>query len=182
MRATGATTLAFLLLLAACAGPATAIFADQAGQYDWLQQHVGRVNLAALAAKPRPRLFVASQAAGTVAALSPKDGSLLWRRVLAEGDSASRLQPAHAVLLTLTDGGKQLTAWDAGSGAAAWAATVAGSSELASAEAADVAVSAHAGSSSSEGGSSQSVAVVAAAGSAKVGGSRELGGCAGGGW
>lgn len=156
-RCAAAITLA-ALLLAAWAGPAQAIYADQAGQHDWLQQHVGRVSLAAFATKPRARLFVASRA-GAVAALSLKDGSLLWRRVLAEEDEAVALQAAGTRVLTLSGGGTQLTAWDAGSGAAVWAATLAGSSDLAGPDAAALAAVAD---------GKRSIAVAAAAGSAKV--------------
>lgn len=157
VRCAAAITLA-TLLLAACAGPAQAIYADQAGQYDWLQQHVGRVSLAAFAAKPRARLFVASRA-GAVAALSLKDGSLLWRRVLAENDEAVALQAAGTRVFTLSGGGTQLTAWDASSGAAMWAATLAGSLELAGGDAAALAVVAD---------GKRGLAVAVAAGSAKV--------------
>lgn len=155
-RCATAITLA-ALLLAACVGPSQAIYADQAGQNDWLQQHVGRVSLAAFAAKPRARLFVASRA-GAVAALSLKDGSLLWRRVLAEDDEAVALQASGTRVLTLSSGGSQLTAWDAGSGAAMWGATVASSSELAGPDAAALTVAAD---------GKRSVAVAVAAGSAK---------------
>ncbi|KAL4458516.1 hypothetical protein ABPG75_013381 [Micractinium tetrahymenae] len=155
-RCPAAITLA-LLLLAAWASPGQAIYADQAGQHDWLQQHVGRVSLAAFAAKPRARLFVASRA-GAVAALSLKDGSLLWRRVLGEGDAATALQAAGARVLTLSGGGAQLTAWDAATGAAVWAANLAGSSDLAGPDAAALAVVAD---------GKRSLAVAVAAGSAK---------------
>lgn len=132
--------LATALLLLACAvAPARAIYQDQAGQYEWLQQHVGRVSLAELSAAPRPRLFVAS-ADGAVAALSVKDGSLLWRRVLSDGDAATRLVPGSDRLLTLTDGGRQLTAWDAATGAAFWAVEVPGAGQLSGPEAADMAL------------------------------------------
>ncbi|KAL4426508.1 hypothetical protein ABPG77_008366 [Micractinium sp. CCAP 211/92] len=156
VRCAAAITLA-TLLLAACAGPAQAIYADQAGQYDWLQQHVGRVSLAAFAAKPRARLFVASRA-GAVAALFLKDGSLLWRRVLAENDEAVALQAAGTRVFTLSGGGTQLTAWDASSGAAMWAATLADSLELAGGDAAALAVVAD---------GKRGLAVAVAAGSAK---------------
>lgn len=156
-RCATAITLA-ALLLAACVGPSQAVYADQAGQNDWLQQHVGRVSLAAFAAKPRARLFVASRA-GAVAALSLEDGSLLWRRVLAEDDEAVALQASGTRVLTLSSGGSQLTAWDAGSGAAMWGATVASSSELAGPDAAALTVAAD---------GKRSVAVAVAAGSAKV--------------
>lgn len=123
-----ATLLAIGAALLVCACPALAIYEDQAGQYDWLKQHVGRVTLAKLVSKPRPRLFVASEA-GAVAEVSTRDGSLLWRRVLAEGESISHLHVASGRVITLSGAGSQLLAWDAESGAAVWAAAPAGSED-----------------------------------------------------
>lgn len=128
MKAT--VVLAALVLLCACPGAVLAILEDQAGQYDWLQQYVGRVKLAQLATTPRPRLYVASEA-GALAALSPTDGSLLWRKVLAEGDTFTHLLVLGTRVVTLSDGGRQLLAWDAATGGAVWAATVATGAELA---------------------------------------------------
>lgn len=98
---------------------------DQAGQYDWLKQHVGRVSAAVLAGGSQPAVYAASADAGTLAALAPADGRLLWRRVLAEGDAVTRLEVAGQQLVTLSAGGTQLLAWDAHTGAAAWAVDLA---------------------------------------------------------
>lgn len=98
---------------------------DQAGQYDWLKQHVGRVSTAVLTSGPQPAIYAASADAGTLAALAPADGHLLWRRVLAEGDAVTRLVVARKQVLTLSAGGTQLMAWDAATGAAAWVADLA---------------------------------------------------------
>lgn len=123
---TAATLLGALLLLATCPLRTAALYADQAGRYDWLQQHVGRVSAARLASGPRPALLVASSAAGTLAALDPTDGSLRWRKVLAEGDAITVLEVADSRAFTLSGAGRQLLAWDVKSGAALWAADVAG--------------------------------------------------------
>ncbi|PRW59755.1 ER membrane complex subunit 1 [Chlorella sorokiniana] len=103
----------------------TAIFQDQAGQYDWLKQHVGRVSAAVLTGGPQPAIYAASADAGTLAALAPADGHLLWRRVLAAGDAVTRLVATSRQVITLSAGGSQLMAWDALTGAAAWAADLA---------------------------------------------------------
>lgn len=114
-------TLCTLLALTLLASGASAIYEDQAGQYDWLKQNVGRVSLAQLAPRPRPRLVVASEA-GVVAALSPRDGTLLWRRVLPEGRGApTYLELAGNRVLTLSDGGCLLEAMDIDSGRLLWA-------------------------------------------------------------
>lgn len=124
--------LAAATLLALLLQPAAAIYADQAGQYDWLQQHVGAVSLARFAGGAgggSPTLVAASAASGTLAALATSDGSLLWRRVLSEGDAATALLVAEDRVLTLSDAGRRLQAWDLASGAALWAADLpAGSS------------------------------------------------------
>lgn len=125
MRGPAAPLLAATLLLLVACGPAAAIFQDQAGQYDWLKQHVGRVSTAVLTSGPQPAIYAASADAGTLAALAPADGHLLWRRVLAEGDAVTRLVVARKQVLTLSAGGTQLMAWDAATGAAAWVADLA---------------------------------------------------------
>lgn len=116
-----AALAAGLLLLALPA--ALGLYADQRGSVqDWLKQHVGRVSAARLAPGPRPALLVASAAAGTLAALDAADGSLRWRKVLAEGDAVTALEVAGSTVVSLLGGGRQLLAWDAASGAALWAA------------------------------------------------------------
>ncbi len=107
------------------AAPFLSAAQDQAGQYDWLQQHVGRVSAAVLGGGSNPAVYVASADAGTLAALAPGDGHLLWRRVLAEGDAVTLLVAADRQVVTLSAGGSQLMAWDALTGAAAWAADLA---------------------------------------------------------
>lgn len=130
----GATPQALLLLALASTlllQPAAAIYADQAGQYDWLQQHVGAVSLARFAAGGGSggSLVVASAASGTLASLAPADGSIRWRRVLSDGDAVTALLVAVDHVLTLSDAGRKLQAWDLASGAALWAADLpAGSS------------------------------------------------------
>ncbi|KAI3435883.1 hypothetical protein D9Q98_001941 [Chlorella vulgaris] len=114
------------LLLVACG--VQAIYQDQAGQYDWLQQYVGRVKLAQLVTRPRPRLYVATEA-GVLAALSPADGTLLWRKVLAVDDAWTHMIALGNCVVTLSDAGRQLLAWDVDTGAALWAVAVASSLE-----------------------------------------------------
>eukprot|EP00887_Chlorella_sp_A99_P006353 scaffold3.g6353.t1 len=118
-----------LLLLAACA---SAVYEDQAGRFDWLRQHVGRVSLATLAARPRPRLVVASEA-GVVAALSTKDGSLLWRKVLDEQlGPPTHLEVAGSRVAVLADEGRLLQAYDLESGRLLWSWPLFGAGERAS--------------------------------------------------
>lgn len=126
----GLPALALLLLLL-CVRPSAAIYQDQAGQYDWLQQHIGRVSKAALGGGPLPTLFAASATASTLAALSPKDGRLLWRKVLAEGDAVEQLVAGSSAVVSLSGGGRQLLAFDADSGAARWAADLSAGADLA---------------------------------------------------
>ena len=110
---------AALLLLALPA--ALGLYADQRGSVqDWIKQFVGRVSAAR--SLPGDQLLVASAAAGTLAALGGADGSLRWRKVLAEGDAVTALEAAGSTVVTLSGGGRQLLAWSAADGAAQWAA------------------------------------------------------------
>lgn len=128
MRSATAVVAALLLLCVSLPAHVSAIYQDQAGQYDWMQQYVGRIKLAQLVSQPRARLYVASEL-GAVAALSPADGKLLWRRVLAEGDAFTHMAVLGRHMITLSGGGSQLMAWDAETGAAAWTAALGGGAE-----------------------------------------------------
>ena len=139
MRVAVVMAIGAVLLLCTCPLAVRAIYEDQAGQYDWLKQHVGRVKLAQLVSRPRARLYVASEA-GALAAVAPANGRLLWRKVLAEGDTISHLQVAGSQVLTLSDGGRQLRAWDADTGAALWAVAAGSSEEVAGSAGNDLAV------------------------------------------
>ena len=128
----------FLFLLLAL----PVVIARQA-EFSWLQQHVDGVKRVQLVSEPQPRLYMAS-AANAVAALELDGGgggTLLWSKVQAEVAAISHLRVAGSRVFTLSDDGRQLSAWDADTGAAVWAAAPANDSGAAPASAAvDLAV------------------------------------------
>lgn len=70
--------------LAALLGLLTAVhalFEEQAGVVDWYKENVGKVTHAEFAFRGRERVFLGT-AAGVVASLDTRDGSVAWRQVL----------------------------------------------------------------------------------------------------
>lgn len=107
----------FLFLIAS----ASAIYEEQAGGFDWLQQHVGEITLAKFAARNQLKLYVASTS-NAIAALNLRDGSLAWRRVLDDKDNIIdvALLTKPSAFVTLSSGGKMLRAWSTGDGGLLW--------------------------------------------------------------
>ena len=89
---------ALVLLAALCTPGAAALYQDQAGKNEWLRQFVGRARRATLA---RGRIFLATDA-GALAALSLEAGSLVWRRVIGEGDGLAALHVSAKTLAVNT--------------------------------------------------------------------------------
>lgn len=98
----GRLTLA-AALLTCCFVSTAAIFEEQAGEYDWHRQQIGRITIAQFAARSRSRAFVATEAA-VVAALDLRDGSVIWRQVLEESEHIQQLVllPKPAAVATLS--------------------------------------------------------------------------------
>lgn len=105
-----------LLVLLLCAASAHGLAKEQAGRYTWHQQYVGAATLAASDSKPRARVYVATER-NVLAALSPKDGSVVWRKAFADDDAVARLEAAGGRVFTLSGGGQFLRAFDAGEAA-----------------------------------------------------------------
>lgn len=61
-----------------------ALYEDQVGKFDWKKSYVGRIKYSHISEKPS-RVYVATEN-NVVAALSIYDGSIIWRRVLENGD------------------------------------------------------------------------------------------------
>jgi outer membrane protein assembly factor BamB len=97
MRRSVSSIICMLLLC----GSAAAIYQDQAGKYDWLKQHVGVIKHVEVSGAAQPCIYVASTA-GVLAALSPEDGSLLWRKVLDEDATIDALAAGSGVLVALS--------------------------------------------------------------------------------
>ena len=83
--------------------PAAGLYEEQAGQFDWNLEMLGRVSQAAFAPKGRPRVYVATDEA-VIASLNSRNGSTVWRQVLPEGDRvlhlAVSLKPPAVITLT----------------------------------------------------------------------------------
>lgn len=73
-RRTAVVVAAFALRLA------HALFEDETGQYEWLVQHIGEPTALAYNAQASDRVVVSS-AAGVVASVLLKDGTMQWRRI-----------------------------------------------------------------------------------------------------
>ncbi len=91
-----------ILFLVLCAlGGAAALYEDQAGTYDWYQQHVGLVSNAVFHPS-KPRICVTTEQ-DVVGCLNLRDGSIAWRKLLSGGSvrvgSVSTLSP-HAIITT----------------------------------------------------------------------------------
>ena len=74
-----ATWVVACLLVAGC----SAMFADEAGLFDWARVNVGAVSHAAFVNKGKA--VVVGTASGVLASLSTKTGDVSWRKVLSEG-------------------------------------------------------------------------------------------------
>lgn len=122
-----------LVMMALVISSALALFPEQAGKYDWFKNNIGFVNTAAI---DDSRVYVSSKEGG-IAALDAKDGSVVWRVVLDEGEQVQTLEVARDIALTLSSTshvrafsseGRQL--WEAalqdGDGCSGRAAAVAG--------------------------------------------------------
>ena len=136
------------LLLAACiaaaAAPrrAAAMYADQAGMFDWHRQHVGEVTYASYspaagAGSGRGGRFHVATAQGVVAGLEAADGAIAWRR--AHPPDSDALLAAAALpgggaapaVVAASRGGSvggrvAVRAWDTAGGALRWETVVVG--------------------------------------------------------
>lgn len=116
------------LCLLAVAIIAHAVFEDQAGQYSWHRDFVGEIRQTLFAFKGRDRAFVSTEA-NVVASINLRQGDIVWRQVLAAGDSidAIALVPKPACVLSLSQQGRHLRAWHAGDGVLLWESLLGGS-------------------------------------------------------
>ena len=96
-----------VLLLAMCTCRSLGMHEEQAGKYDWLRTHIGRVSVARMALRSRSRVFVSTEAA-VVAALDLRNGDVIWRQVLNEAEKVDRLlllaRPAAVASLSTFQG------------------------------------------------------------------------------
>ncbi|KAE8994029.1 hypothetical protein PR003_g20627 [Phytophthora rubi] len=128
-------TLRGLLLAAAalCLGSTRALYADQAGEFDWSAENVGRAHAVAfggsvsrgphaVASRGATRaVYVASDARSrALARLDSKTGEIQWRRVFPEGDAIDDIQLTNYGLLSVSGAGRNVRLWDQNSGVLLW--------------------------------------------------------------
>ncbi|EGD82208.1 hypothetical protein PTSG_02881 [Salpingoeca rosetta] len=83
-----AAVLALVGLVALHTAPCAALYAEDAGVYDWVQQHIGHVLLAAEGSAGE--LVVATRE-GVIARIDPDSSAILWRVTLRETDVVDEL-------------------------------------------------------------------------------------------
>ena len=107
-----------LLLLRRVAG----LYEDQAGEFDWVREHIGTVTRAVY--KER-RAYVLSKAndVALVAALNARTGAIEWRRALPLGETGDAIAVTPYAVVTLS-GGRYVRAWRLGDGALVWDAVM----------------------------------------------------------
>ncbi|XP_050691412.1 ER membrane protein complex subunit 1-like [Eriocheir sinensis] len=112
-----AVALVLLVCLAAL-GPAGALYEDQIGKFDWVQQYVGVVTHAVFdeSSVPARRIIVAT-AQNVLAALSTKNGEIAWRHILETSDTGKVDLLASEGPQVTTVAGNLLRSWDAVSAA-----------------------------------------------------------------
>ncbi len=116
---------AILVLVLCTVASVHSLSQEQAERYTWHQQFVGKVLQARTDNRPRSRIYVATEK-NVVAALSPKDGSIAWRKVFGQGDAISHLEVDSGRVFTLSGRGTMLRAFEADSGQMLWAAPLGG--------------------------------------------------------
>lgn len=130
MSATSGTAATLLVILVACIlNPASSLFADQSGEVDWYQQHLGLVQHASFH-PTKPRACLATQQ-HTVGCVNLRDGSIAWRKRFGDSDSFDALlqldKPAHLVTASHTG---SVRAFDAVEGFLAWERQLASKSSV----------------------------------------------------
>ncbi|TMW65798.1 hypothetical protein Poli38472_008440 [Pythium oligandrum] len=122
-------SLAVLLLLVQSV---QGIYEDQAGEFDWSVQNLGRVvavaygggdkRSAATSARGSGRaVYVASDSRSrALARLDAKTGAIKWRNVLYADDAVDAIELTNYGLLSLSGGGKNVRMWDAVDGSLVW--------------------------------------------------------------
>eukprot|EP00644_Phytophthora_capsici_P001787 jgi/Phyca11/526931/estExt2_fgenesh1_pm.C_PHYCAscaffold_140064 len=122
-----------VLLAALCVAVANALYADQAGEFDWSAQNVGRVQAVAfggsvsrgphsVASRGTTRaVYVASdESSRALARLDSKTGEIQWRRVFTEGDEINDIQLTNYGLLSVSSSGRHVRMWDLNTGVLLW--------------------------------------------------------------
>ncbi|XP_078001773.1 ER membrane protein complex subunit 1 isoform X2 [Phascolarctos cinereus] len=117
-----AALAARLWLLVTLLAPATAVYEDQVGKFDWRQQYVGKLKFASLECAPGLKKMVVATEENVIAALNSRTGAILWRHV----DKGTQEGAVDAMLLhgqdalTVSNGGRILRSWETNIGGLNW--------------------------------------------------------------
>ncbi|TDH71102.1 hypothetical protein CCR75_003513 [Bremia lactucae] len=122
-----------LLAVALYLTTVNALFADQAGEFDWKFENIGRVQFVAfedsVSREPNsvvPKntsraLYVASdERSRALARLDSITGEIQWRRVFVKGDAINAIQLTSDGLLSVSGAGRHVRLWDLLTGVLLW--------------------------------------------------------------
>ncbi|KAF4034330.1 ER membrane protein complex subunit 1 [Phytophthora infestans] len=122
-----------LLAAALCLATSNALYADQAGEFDWNTENVGRVQAVAFGGSvsrgphsvvsrgTTRAVYVASdERSRALARLDSKTGEIQWRRVFVEGDAINDIQLTNYGLLSVSGNGRNVRLWDLNTGVLLW--------------------------------------------------------------
>lgn len=122
-----------LLAVALCVATSTALYADQAGEFDWSVENLGRIETVAFGGSisrgphsvvsrgATRAVYVASdERSRALARLDVKTGKIQWRRVFVEGDSINAIHLTHYGLLSVSGSGHHIRLWELTSGVLLW--------------------------------------------------------------
>ncbi|RUS77416.1 hypothetical protein EGW08_014819, partial [Elysia chlorotica] len=111
------------IFFATFVGCSYALFADQAGLFDWKQDYVGKIKFLHWEQLPSAgkKVLLASEK-NVIASINAHDGSIVWRKIF-ESDKRGRidafLHHGNAVI-SVHAGGQFVRSWHAGSGSLNW--------------------------------------------------------------
>uniref|UniRef100_A0A8C3CPX2 ER membrane protein complex subunit 1 n=1 Tax=Cairina moschata TaxID=8855 RepID=A0A8C3CPX2_CAIMO len=99
-----------------------AVYEDQVGKFDWRQQYVGKLKFASLEAAQGSKKLLAATQQNVVAALSSRNGEILWRHVdkgTPEGAIDAMLVHGQDAI-TVSNAGRILRSWETNIGGLNW--------------------------------------------------------------
>ncbi|POM70688.1 Endoplasmic reticulum protein, partial [Phytophthora palmivora] len=122
-----------LLIASLYVAAVNALYADQAGEFDWSTENVGRAQAVAfggsvsrgphsVASRGATRaVYVASdERSRALARLDSKTGEIQWRRVFVEEDAINDIQLTNYGLLSVSGAGHNVRLWDVNTGLLLW--------------------------------------------------------------
>ncbi|RLN13818.1 hypothetical protein BBJ28_00017269, partial [Nothophytophthora sp. Chile5] len=125
--------LRLVAALALCLGAASALYEDQAGEFDWSAENLGRATSVvfggsvsrgphSMVSRGTTRaVYVATDdRSRALARLDSKSGEIKWRRVFPEGDGIDGIQLTNYGLLSVSGSGRNVRLWDVATGTLLW--------------------------------------------------------------